>query len=211
MQSEGSSVRDGTSNPFEVIEGIILVHLFRPDEKYTYQDITNLPSSYGLEISLDEFKQICTKLGEERKLVFKELSDRLEAKMLPAGSAYAKDIVNVQVKNAEKIPFLQLNRLLEEKGLVQDFEVVIEETQESVTISYTPKGKFSEYYIRIVRSKHIFYSVFASPKVALRGRTSFNFILEVFNDWIGKVINLGNKSIPQPTKDRESVAFAVGA
>lgn len=206
-----SSIQPEPSYPLEAIEGIILVHLFRVDQKYSYEEITYLPSRYGLDISFDEFKQICAKLGEERKLIVKELPDRLDAKMLPAGSAYAGDIVEMHSKSVEKIPFQQLSHLLEEKELTHDFEVIIEENLESATINYTPKGKFSEYYIRIVRNRHIFYSVFANPKVNLRGRTSFNFILEVFSDWVNQVISLEKKPATQPLKVRDPVVFAVGS
>lgn len=198
-------------DPNKEIEDIILYHLFKNDEKYNYEDITHLPSNYGIEISSHELKKICTKLGEERKLVWKEDSSSIQVKILFAGHSYVLKEIQPLIINQQKVPYEILNSILTNIGLINDFEFNDVDNQEGVRINYTPNGKFSEFYIQIVRIKFLFYSILSNPKVQLQQRKDFDSVAKAFQNWIQIIQNDESISQTNLKEERKPIAFAVGS
>ena len=203
------------------IEDIILFHLFKGDEKYNYEDITYLPSHYAVDIDKEELKRICTKLGNERKLNWKENPDRIEAKLLPAGHAYALEKLQPLVTNQKQVPFEKLSSMLKELNRIDDFELIDENNKEGLSVNYTPKGKFSENYFRVTRMKFLYYAVTSNPKVQVVNRREFDTVIKAFKEWIAllrEASNITSTTTPStttqsPTSDepRSPIIFAVGA
>jgi hypothetical protein len=169
------------------IEDIILFHLFKIDGKFNDEDITNVPASFGLEVSYDKLKSICEKLGWERKIVWKESANSISAKMIFAGSKYANDYLFPLTVDQARIPFDQYSLYLRHVGIDSDFEIVDVDNGEGVLIKYIPKGKYSDCYIKIVRIKFLFYSVISSPSIKVTSRKDFNSITKAFNQWVANV------------------------
>jgi hypothetical protein len=203
------------SNDQQEFEDIILFHLFKGDEKYNYEDITYLPSQYGFEISRDELKSICTNLGDERKLNWKETPDRIEAKLLFAGHSYARDVMQPLIVNQKEVPFERLSILLKEQNKLDDFEFVIENGKEGISVNHTPKGKFSENYFRAVRLKFLYFSIASNPKVKVVDRREFTSVIHAFREWTNLLTDLPTDTAAARTQDlpnevRSELAFVVG-
>lgn len=197
------------------IEDIILFHLFKGDEKYNYEDITYLPSHYSIEIDKDELKRICTKLGDERKLNWKENPERVEAKLLPAGHKYALEKLQPLVANQQQVPFERFTAILKELNRIDDFELLDENNKEGLSVNFTPKGKFSENYFRVIRMKFLYYAVTSNPKVRIERKREFEAVLQGFKEWISLLKENGTTTTTSTTtqrvKERQPITFAVGA
>ncbi|NOS57111.1 MAG: hypothetical protein HOP37_12765, partial [Cyclobacteriaceae bacterium] len=184
---------------------------FKTDEKYNYEDITNLPLTYGFEISINDLKEICTRLGEQRKLVWKEDSSSIQVKILFAGHSYVLKEIHPLTINQQRVPFENFSLRLKDIGLVSDFEFADIDNQEGVRINYTPNGKFSEFYIQIIRIKFLYYSILSNPKVPPRSRIDFDSMSRAFNDWVKKVQNRSPVPSTDYRAERIAVAFVVGS
>lgn len=197
-------------------EDIILFHLFKGDEKYNYEDITYLPSHYAIEIDKDELKRICTKLGDERKLNWKEIPERIEAKLLPAGHKYALEELQPLVVNQKQVSFDKLSTMLKELNRLDDFELLDENNKEGLSVNFTPKGKFSENYFRVIRMKFLYYAVTSNPKVQIEGKREFDAVVRAFKEWVSllKENGITNTTTTTTTKrvdQRAPLIFAVGS
>ena len=171
------------------IEDIILFHLFKTDGRFSDEDITNVLASFGLKVSYERLKSICEKLGSERKIVWRESANSIIAKMIFAGSKYATDNLFPLTANQAKIPFDQLSFYLKKIKIENEFETEDVDNGEGVLIKYVPKGKYSDYYIRIIRIKFLFFSVVSSPSIKVANRKNFDSVTKGFIQWINYIRN----------------------